>query len=124
MVGCTATSAGGMPSMKFHKSSGEVISVRNRKSAIKKAKEHFQSILTEYFGEPAFILEEASTSIVPGAVVTDVLFLSRFIDMFGDLVEKEDYRISSYQERNRDGDFRIAESVFDEWLRAECLRNY
>jgi hypothetical protein len=100
------------------------ISLKNRDYAIRQAQERFRPVLKMVFGEPAFILEEASTSIVPGAVVTDVLFLSRFIDMFGDLVEKEDYRISSYQERNRDGDFRIAESVFDEWLRAECLRNY
>ena len=101
--------------------SEKVGSLRDRESALKKAGEHFQPVLKEYFGEPAFVLTQENPTIVSGARVTAILLLSRFVDMFGDLVNKEDYNIESFKKRNKEGDFGIEESVFDEWKKAGCL---
>lgn len=97
------------------------VSVKNPELALKKARKHFQPVLHPVFGQPAFILAENSPAIVPGALVTDVLFLSRFVEMFGDLVEKEDYSVETYKLRNEEGDFKINEGVFKHWKRAGCL---
>ena len=97
--------------------------LRNRKSALKKAEEYFRPVLKEYFDEPAFVLGKEIPFRQPEGVLTAVLFLSRFIDMFGDLVEREDYSIESFKRRNREEDFGIAESVFETWRKAGCLRS-
>lgn len=115
---------GGLPSMRQDKTTFEKRKpLRNRKSALKKAEKHFQPVLKEYFDEPAFTLaKEISLDSSKGAL-TAILFLSRFIDMFGDLVEREDYSIESFKRRNREDGFGIAESVFEDWKRADCLRS-
>ena len=101
----------------------ENICLHDKESAIKRAQERFTRVLTVEFGEPAFVLMYEYRGYIEGASITAVLYLSRFIEMFGDLVEREDYRIESYLQRNKERDFGIDESVFESWKNAGCLRD-
>ena len=97
------------------------INIQNRDRTIRMAQEKFNRVLRTVFNELAFMLMEDEPDILQGARVTAVLFLSRFVDMFGDLVEKEDYNIESFKRRNREAGFGIDESVFEEWKNAGCF---
>ena len=96
-------------------------SPHNRKATLKKVERRFQPVLEEFFGKPAFILARETTAIIPDTRTTVVLFLSRFIDMFADLIENEDYSITSYIRRNEELDLKIDNSVFVEWKEKGCL---
>lgn len=98
------------------------ITVKDSDAVLKKARRHFQRVLDQVFGQPAFILSKDDAGLVPGALVTDILFLSRFVEMFGDLVENENYEIETYKARNEEGDFKIGEHVLERWRTEGCLR--
>ncbi len=98
--------------------------LRNRNSALKKAKTHFAPVLREDFGEePVFLLAENDPNIVPGACTTTVLPLTGFTELFGDLVEAGDFCIKSYKQRSKERELYIPEAVFDKWKEAGCLQD-
>ena len=99
------------------------IYLENRDLAVRKAQERFSAVLSIVFNEPAFVLRNEFRGEIQGVSLTAVLFLSRFIDMFGDLVEREDYGIESFLRRNREGGFGIDKAVFESWKSADCLRD-
>lgn len=72
-------------------------------------------------GEPCFLLEEESLNLVQGARTTSVIKLSSFVDLFGDLVQRDDFSMESYRKRNTERELCIPEVVFDRWKTAGCL---
>lgn len=95
---------------------------RRRQAIIDKTAQHFKPVLRGYPEEPAFVLADEDDSIIENARVTDIFFLSRFVEFFGDLIEDDDFSIESYLKRNKDEDLRINEIVFEKWKEAGCLR--
>ena len=93
---------------------------------IEKAKEHFRPVLQKGWlqnnEEFAFVLRENEPNIVQGALVTAILPLTRFIVLFGDLIEADDFSIESYRQRNKEKDFHIPDAAFETWKEAGCLQ--
>ena len=95
---------------------------RNKQVALQQALSRFGRVMDKKFlaYEPVFILKE-DTESVPGAVITAVLPLSGFLELFGDLLEIENFNFGSYMSRNKEEEFFIPDSVFEHWKRNGCL---
>jgi hypothetical protein len=96
-------------------------SPRNRKATLKRAKGHFAPVLEMFAGELSFVLKRDALDLIPGARVTSTLPLSGFIELFGDLVEAENFRLESYRQRNQEMGFGIDDTLFESWQEAGCL---
>jgi len=94
---------------------------KQKEALLERAEEQFKPVLQTVLGQPAFILTEKSENLVRGARVTAVLFLSRFVDMFGDLIAKKDYDVEHYKHLNKEKNYRIREDIFDDWRTRGCL---
>lgn len=90
---------------------------KQKEALLEIARQKFEPSLQTVLGQPAFILREGADDLVPGARVTAVLFLSRFVDMFGDLIAKGNYDAQQYIERNKERNFQIDEQFFRQRIR-------
>ena len=93
---------------------------------IEKARKHFRPVLQKGWlrnnEELAFVLRENDPNIVSGGLTTAILPLTRFILMFGDFIEADDFSIESYRQRNKEKDFHIPDAVFETWKKMDCLQ--
>lgn len=66
----------------------------------------------------AVVFSENDPTLVKGALTTSIMFLDRFVEMFSDLIKKNDYRISKWKER-----YAVNEKVFENWQRMGLLHD-
>jgi len=93
--------------------------MNDRQAVLVKIRQHFAPVLSDKFSEYAFILEPER--VENHAKIAKITYISQFVDVFGDLVEQDDYRSSSFRKRAKEWGFSISDDVFDAWIRAGCL---
>ncbi|MBI2055845.1 MAG: hypothetical protein HYT37_00480 [Candidatus Sungbacteria bacterium] len=69
----------------------------------------------------AVLLKKDDAGLIKGAIITTAIRFSRFMEMFGDLVNAGDYSIENWKRRNQEKEFGIDDGVFTAWRNAGCL---
>ena len=98
------------------------ITRKQKKAALlAKAQRRFEPVLQTIVGEVVFMVSENDPNLVQNAVTTATLPLDGFVELFWDLLAKDDYCVENFKQMNLQNEYGISEQFFEQLKAVGCL---